>query len=250
MIEVERLSFAYDGTPVLQDVSLLAPDGAITALIGPNGSGKSTLLRAMARLLPVAQGVVRVDGRAQSEYGQRAFARMLSFLPQSRTVPAISVASLVAHGRFPHTGFSHRLSKADTAAVERALEATGLSAYARRDLRTLSGGERQKAYLAMLIAQEAQNVLLDEPTTYLDVAHQLELCDVLRGLRDAGRCVVVVLHDIAQALWLCDRVALIHEGRLRFTGAPSDDALLCAVERAFGVRAVRREGIAFERMPT
>ena len=117
MIEVERLSFAYDGTPVLQDVSLLAPDGAITALIGPNGSGKSTLLRAMARLLPVAQGVVRVDGRAQSEYGQRAFARTLSFLPQSRTVPAISVASLVAHGRFPHTGFSHRLSKADTAAV-------------------------------------------------------------------------------------------------------------------------------------
>mgnify|MGYP005766609665 CR=1 FL=1 len=248
MIEVERLSFAYADAPVLRDVSFCTPDGAITALIGPNGSGKSTLLRAMARLLPITQGIVRVDGRAQAAYGQRSFARALAFLPQSRTVPAISVASLVAHGRFPHTGFSHKLSRADAAAVERALDATGLSAYAHRDLRTLSGGERQKAYLAMLIAQETQNLLLDEPTTYLDVAHQLELADILGSLRNAGRCVVVVLHDIGQALSLCDRVALIHEGRLRFIGTPSDPGVLPAVELAFGVRAIRREGISFERM--
>ncbi len=246
MIDLRGVSFAYDSAPVLRDIALFAPDNAITALIGPNGSGKSTLLRLMARLLP-AQGEVLIDGRPAASYAPKALARTLAFLPQSRAVPAISVASLVAHGRFPYLGFSRVRTKADDEAIERALKLTGLEGYAQRDLRTLSGGERQKAYLAMLVAQDAQNLLLDEPTTFLDIAHQLELMQILRALRDEGRCVVVVLHDIGQALSLCDRAALLHGGRLLFCGEPEDGALLPAVERAFGVRALRREGIAFER---
>lgn len=246
MIDLRGVSFAYGSAPVLRDISLLAPDGAVTVLLGPNGSGKSTLLRLMARLLS-AQGEVLIDRRPASAYAPKELARTLAFLPQTRAVPAISVASLVAHGRFPYLGFSRVHTKADDAAVERALQLTSLEGCAQRDLRTLSGGERQKAYLAMLIAQDTQNLLLDEPTTFLDIAYQLELMRILRALRDEGRCVVVVLHDIDQALALCDRAALLHGGRLLFSGGPEEAALLPAVESAFGVRVLRREGIAFER---
>ena len=246
MIDISSVSFSFGGTPTLSDVAFKAPDGAITALIGPNGSGKSTLLRLMARLLP-AQGDLRIDGRPLSAFTQKELARSVAFLPQSRAVPAISVSSLVAHGRFPYLGFSRVRSRKDDEAVARALALTGLTDYAGRDLRTLSGGERQKAYLAMLIAQDTKNLLLDEPTTYLDIGHQLELMHILRGLRDEGRCLVVVLHDIAQALSLCDRVVLLWDGRAAFAGAPADEGVLPAVERAVGVRAARREGLVFGR---
>lgn len=247
MIELQGVCFGYDREPLLKGLSCRMEDGSITAVIGPNGSGKSTALKLCARLLSPGGGEIRVDGRPSSEYEPKAFARALAFLPQSRPVPMISVRSLVSHGRFPHLGMTRKLTRADEAAVDRALELTGMTGCARRDLRTLSGGQRQKAYLAMLIAQGAKHLLLDEPTTYLDVLHQMELMDILRALRAEGRCVTVVLHDLTQALQLCDHVLLLHEGRLLYDGSPAELYASGAIEAAFGVRPVRREGVFFER---
>ena len=143
---------------------------------------------------------------------------------------------------------TRRLSAADEAAVDRALTMTGMAACAHRDLRTLSGGQRQKAYLAMLIAQGAPHLLLDEPTTYLDVLHQMELMEILSALRDEGCCIGVVLHDLTQAVSLCDRALLLHEGRLLFDGPAEDLYESGAIETAFGVRPVRRQGVFFEHL--
>ena len=247
MIELNSLTFGYTpAAPLLTGLSARFGDGRIRAVLGPNGSGKSTLLRLCARQLAPASGTLRVGGRDAASYDAKAFARALSYLPQSRPVPMISVRALVAHGRFPHLGMTRRLSAKDEAAVGRALEITGLTDVAGRDLRTLSGGQRQKAYLAMLIAQDAPHLLLDEPTTYLDVAHQLELCAILRALRDEGRCLVVVMHDLAQALALADDVLLLCGGQPLYDGPADGLTGSGAIELAFGVRPVMREGVQFE----
>ena len=250
MIELNRMTFGYaSGAPLIDGLSARFADGRIRAVLGPNGSGKSTLLRLCARQLTPASGTLRVGGRDAADYDAKAFARALAYLPQSRPVPMITVRALVAHGRFPHLGMTRRLSAQDEAAVARALDLTGLSGVAGRDLRTLSGGQRQKAYLAMLIAQDAQYLLLDEPTTYLDIGHQLELFDLLRTLRNEGRCVVVVMHDLAQAIAFADDALLLHKGEPLYDG-PADGLIPSgAMERAFGVRPVLREGVQFERLP-
>ena len=249
MIELSGLTFGYTPVaPLLNGLSARFGDRRIRAVLGPNGSGKSTLLRLCARQLAPASGTLRVGGRDAAAYDAKAFARALSYLPQSRPVPMITVRALVAHGRFPHLGMTRRLSTKDEEAVGRALKITGLTDVAGRDLRTLSGGQRQKAYLAMLIAQDAQHLLLDEPTTYLDVAHQLELCDILRALRDEGRCLVVVMHDLAQALALADDVLLLAGGKPLYDGPADGLTGSGAIERAFGVRPVTREGVQFERI--
>ena len=249
MIELSGLTFGYTpAAPLLDGLTARFGDGRIRAVLGPNGSGKSTLLRLCARQLAPASGTLRVGGRDAAAYDAKAFARALSYLPQSRPVPMITVRALVAHGRFPHLGMTRRLSAKDEEAVGRALKNTGLTDVAGRDLRTLSGGQRQKAYLAMLIAQDAPHLLLDEPTTYLDVAHQLELCDILRALRDEGRCLVVVMHDLAQALALADDVLLLCGGQPLYDGPVDGLTGSGAIERAFGVRPVTREGVQFERI--
>ena len=250
MIELSRMTFGYaSGAPLIAGLSACFADGRIRAVLGPNGSGKSTLLRLCARQLTPASGSLRVGGQDAAAYDAKSFARMLAYLPQSRPVPMITVRALVAHGRFPHLGMTRRLRARDKDAVAHALAVTGLGSVAGRDLRTLSGGQRQKAYLAMLIAQDAPHLLLDEPTTELDIGHQLELCAILRALRDEGRCVVVVMHDLAQALSLADDVLLLHEGQPLYDG-PADGVVPSgAIERAFGVRPVRRESVQYERLP-
>ena len=249
MIELNRMTFGYaSGAPLIAGLSARFGDGRIRAVLGPNGSGKSTLLRLCARQLTPASGTLRVGGQDAAGYDAKAFARMLAYLPQSRPVPMITVRALVAHGRFPHLGMTRRLSAQDEAAVTRALDLTGLSGVAGRDLRTLSGGQRQKAYLAMLIAQDAQHLLLDEPTTYLDIGHQLDLCAILRALRDEGCCIGVVLHDLTQAVSVCDHALLLHEGRLLFDGPAEALYESGTIETAFGVRPVRRQGVSFERL--
>lgn len=249
MIELSGLTFGYTpAAPLLSGLTARFGDGRIRAVLGPNGSGKSTLLRLCARQLAPASGTLRVGRRDAASYDAKAFARALSYLPQSRPVPTITVRALVAHGRFPHLGMTRRLSAEDEAAVDRALRITGLTDVAGRDLRTLSGGQRQKAYLAMLIAQDAPHLLLDEPTTYLDVVHQLELCDILRALRDEGRCLVVVMHDLAQALALADDVLLLCGGQPLYDGPADGLTGSGAIEQAFGVRPVTREGVQFERI--
>ena len=180
MIELEGVSFGYGRGDTLRQVSCRMQDGEVVGLIGPNGAGKSTLLRLCAGLLKPRQGAVRVDGRSVDAYRVRAFARRVAFLPQSRPVPSISVQRLVEMGRFAH-------GTDGCEAVEQALSAVGLSENARRDVRTLSGGQRQMAYLAMLLAQESPNVLLDEPLTHLDIGAQLDVIRVIRQMRGQGK---------------------------------------------------------------
>lgn len=248
MIDAAQISFGYGPAPLFDGLQASFPDGRITAVLGPNGSGKSTLLRLCARLLAPQSGRILVSGRSAADYEPKAFAREVAFLPQSRPVPMITVRSLVAHGRFPHLGMTRRLGPRDEEAVDRSLELVGLTALAGRDLRTLSGGQRQKAYIAMLIAQGAQHLLLDEPMTYLDVAHQLELMDILRALRSEGRCIALVMHDVPQALTLADDALVLHEGRALYAGPADCLADSGAIEAAFGVRAAIRPTLTFERI--
>ena len=239
MLELRGIAASYGGTPVLREVSFTVPKGSLTALIGPNGCGKTTLLRAAARQLPLLAGEILLDGRPVSSYGRTEFARKAAFMPQVRSVPAITAGALVAHGRFPHLGFSRRLRPEDRAAVQAAMEATGVADWANRDLRALSGGERQRVYLAMALAQDTDLILLDEPTTYLDPGRQFELLDLIASLPGRGKTVVMVLHDLSHALRYSTQLLLLEQGRLVQQGTPEELYAGGQLDRVFGIRSRR-----------
>ncbi|MFQ9817854.1 MAG: iron chelate uptake ABC transporter family permease subunit [Subdoligranulum sp.] len=239
MIELQHVSAGYGAQDVVRDVSFAAPNGQLTALIGPNGSGKTTLLRAMTRTLPCRSGNILLDDRSIASYGRKEFARTAAFMPQSRPVPGITVRALVAHGRFPYLGFSRRMTAQDTAAVEQAMRRTGTLDWANRDVRALSGGERQRVYLAMALAQGGTTILLDEPGAFLDVRAQFELLDLLRSVAAGGKAVVLVMHELPQAMQYADRIALLGGGRLLGCDTSAALAATGAVDRVFGVRLCR-----------
>ena len=239
MLELRGIAAGYGGTPVLREVSFTVPKGSLTALIGPNGCGKTTLLRAAARQLPLLAGEMLLDGRPVSSYGRTEFARKAAFMPQVRSVPAITAGALVAHGRLPHLGFSRRLRPEDRAAVQAAMEATGVADWANRDLRALSGGERQRVYLAMALAQDTDLILLDEPTTYLDPGRQFELLDLIASLPGRGKTVVMVLHDLSHALRYSTQLLLLEQGRLVQRGTPEELYAGGQLDRVFGIRSRR-----------
>lgn len=237
MIEVKDLCAGYGQSTVLQQVSLRFEAGTVTVLAGPNGSGKSTLLKCAAGLLSPQSGTVTVAGRPLQAYDRRALAQTLAYLPQSRPVPSISVSRMVLHGRFPYLGYPRRYRQADRDAARSAMERCGILYRADRPVSALSGGERQKVYLAMAVAQNTPAVLLDEPTTYLDIRHQLEVLELAKSLTAAGKTVVLVLHDLNLALQYADRIALLENGRLAAEGTPDEIAQSGVLERVFGVRA-------------
>lgn len=239
MFELQRVAVGYDEKPLLQNISFAVQNGQITTLVGTNGCGKTTLLKAIARQLPLLEGKILLQGRSIQEYDRKEFARAAAFMPQVRNIPEITVRGLVSHGRFPYLGLSRQMTTKDRAAVEEAMQVTGVARWANRDLRELSGGERQRVYLAMALAQGGQTILLDEPTTYLDVAAQFELLELLRTLADQGKTVLLVLHDLAQALQYSDRVAVFSQGKLAAFDTPANLFEQKLLDGIFGVTLCR-----------
>ncbi|MDR7328624.1 ABC transporter ATP-binding protein [Corynebacterium guangdongense] len=223
-LTAERISVAYEGRAVIEELSLHLPDGRVTAVIGANGCGKSTLLRTLARLLPTTSGRVLVDATDAASFRPREFARRVGLLPQSPVAPeGILVADLVGRGRSPHQGRFGRWRAGDYAAVADALEMTGLTELAQRPVNELSGGQRQRAWIAMVLAQQTDVLLLDEPTTYLDVTTQLEILELLGDLnRRLGTTVVMVLHDMNLAARYSDHLVAMRAGAILAEGTPEE----------------------------
>jgi len=231
------LTLAYGDRVVVEELDLDVAPGRITAIVGANGCGKSTLLRALARLVVPHAGRVVLDGEALHRRPSREVARLLGLLPQSPVAPeGITVADLVGRGRHPHQRLLARFSAADYAAVAAALEATGTLDLADRSIDELSGGQRQRVWIAMALAQETDILLLDEPTTFLDVAHQIEVLDLLTDLnRERGTTVVMVLHDLNLAARYADELVAVREGRVLASGAPGDIVTPALVQEVFGL---------------
>ena len=223
--------------PVVRGLDLSIPTGQVTAVIGANGSGKSTVLKALARLLRPQSGSVLLDGADLHRLPTRDVARQLGLLPQGPVTPdGITVADLVRRGRLPHTSVLRQWSAADSRAVDHALRVTGLAELAGEQVDSLSGGQRQRAWLALTVAQDTPLLLLDEPTTFLDVAHQLDVLEPVRDLHAAGRTVVMVLHDVNQAARYADHLVAMRDGQVAAAGPPADVLTPALLADVFGVR--------------
>lgn len=220
-LRTEKLTISYGTTKVLDGVSLTLPVGKITALLGPNGCGKSTLLNCFSRLLMPQSGTVFLDDNPINTFSSRQFARRLALLPQHHLTPeGITVRELVSYGRNPWLPLWGRLCAQDNARVNVAMSQTQIHHLADRRLTDLSGGQRQRAFLAMVLAQDTPVVLLDEPTTYLDINHQVELMRLMGALRGQGKTVVAVLHDLNQASRYCDHLVVMANGHVMAQGTP------------------------------
>jgi iron complex transport system ATP-binding protein len=243
VLRARDLTLCYDGRRVVEHLDLDVPAGRITVVVGPNGCGKSTLLRGLSRLLRPTEGSVHLasDGAHDDVWSLRpkGFARHVALLPQSPPVPeGITVVDLVGRGRHPHHTLVRRWSRADDEAVTRAMRATGTLELAERPVDELSGGQRQRVWIALTLAQETDVVLLDEPTTYLDLAYQIDVLDLLRDLnRSRGTTVVMVLHDLNLAARYADHVVALRDGRLVGSGAPADLVDEEFVAQVFGLRS-------------
>lgn len=237
-LRADRLSIGYDDAPIIADLSVDVLDGRVTAIVGPNACGKSTLLRGLARLLKPAAGRVILDGHDIASLHTKEVARKLGLLPQSSTAPeGITVAELVSRGRFPHQKVLRQWSRDDEAAVTEAMRRTGVSELAGRLVDELSGGQRQRVWVAMVLAQQTPLVLLDEPTTYLDIAHQIELLDLFTALnREQNRTIVAVLHDLNHACRFADQLIAMKSGAIVRAGAPRDVITAELVELVYGLK--------------
>ncbi len=223
-LQSQNVTLKYDGDPVVHELTISIPNGQITTIIGPNGCGKSTLLRALARLMRPASGTVILEGQLIHQMPTREVARRLGLLHQQQApLSGITVEDLVRRGRYPHQAFLQPPSRRDLTAVERALELTRMTKLRRRSVDQLSGGQRQRAWMAMALAQETPFLLLDEPTTFLDVAHQLEVIELVRQINaEEGRTVVMVLHDVNEAAKASHYIVAMKDGRIVREGAPSE----------------------------
>jgi len=237
VLAARDLAVGYGDRPVLHGLDVTITPGSFTVIIGPNACGKSTLLRSLARLLPVERGAVVLDGKDIRSSSSKEVARRIGLLPQTSVAPeGITVADLVSRGRYPHQRLLQQWSAQDERAVRSALRATSTEQFATRAVDELSGGQRQRVWVAMVLAQETPVVLLDEPTTYLDIAHQIELLDLCTRLHSQGRTLVAVLHDINQAARYATHLIAMRDGRVVAQGAPAEVVTAERVEEVFGVR--------------
>lgn len=236
----EAISINYGEQQIVKDLNIHIPDKKITAIIGSNGCGKSTLLKAITRIIPHQSGTVMLDGRDISKENTKTLAKQMAILPQTpESASGLTVGELVSYGRFPYQNSFGRLTKRDYEMIDWALEVTGTTAYKYRPVDALSGGQRQRVWIAMALAQETEIIFLDEPTTYLDMAHQLEVLQLLQKLNhEQERTIVMVLHDLNQAARFADSIIALKDGQIVKAG-PCEEVIIPDVLReVFQIDAV------------
>ena len=242
MIELRNVSAGYGGKNVIHNISLTLQPGKVTVVIGPNGCGKSTLLKAITGILPISGGQLLFNGISAATLSPTETARQVSYLPQSRRIPDISVLSLVLHGRFPYLSYPRRYRPEDRDIARQALDWVGLTGVAQKPVKELSGGMQQGVYLAMALAQDTDTILMDEPTNSLDIAHQLRTMELAQRLAAEGKAVVMVLHDLSQALRTADTVAVMEHGHLLCVSTPEELFSGSILTDVFGVQVQRVPG--------
>ncbi|MBZ6110448.1 MULTISPECIES: ABC transporter ATP-binding protein [Streptomyces] len=237
-LTAENVTLAYDQRVIAKQLSVEIPDNSFTVIVGPNACGKSTLLRALSRMLKPSEGRVLLDGSVIQSTPAKQVARTLGLLPQSSIAPdGITVGDLVGRGRYPHQGLLRQWSTEDERVVQESMAKTGISELAERYVDELSGGQRQRVWIAMALAQQTPLLLLDEPTTYLDIQHQIDVLDLCADLHEEqGRTLVAVLHDLNHAARYATHLIALREGKIIAEGAPKDIVTADLVERVFGLR--------------
>ena len=235
MIELSHISTGYGIKIILNNVSVAFEKGKLTSIIGANGCGKSTLLKTILGILPSKSGNITIDGARLKEMSRNDIARRIAYLSQEKNTPDMTVEQLVLHGRFPHLSYPRRYTDKDRVIAVGVMEQMEIVEYAHKPLYSLSGGMKQNSYIAMALAQETDYILLDEPTTYLDIAHQLELMKILRSLAGSGKGLVAVMHDLPMAFTFSDKIILINDGRIVDDERPEKIYERNVIDKVFGI---------------
>ena len=239
MMELKNVSAGYEGKKVLHQINVVFEPGTITVLAGPNGCGKSTLLKAIVGMNPSCEGEILIDGKSTKSMTSRELAKKAAYLAQNKKAPDISVMKMVLHGRFAHLNYPRKYRPLDIEFAKNALKWVGMGKESDKLVSKLSGGMQQKVYIAMALAQDADTILMDEPTTYLDVEHQLRLMEMARQLATEGKAIVMVLHDLTQALQIADKVVVLKEGKILAQGTADEVFEGGRLQEAFHVEIER-----------
>lgn len=238
MITLENISFSYNKEQILKNINISFEQGKIYTILGVNGSGKTTLLNLIGRLFLPDLGHIYLENKKYSDFSKREFAKKVAILPQIRNIPSICVYELVSHGRFPYLGFSRSLSEKDKYIIDSAIKQSNIEDLKNKNLTELSGGERQRTYIGMLLAQETDFVLLDEPTTYLDPTHTFGVFNILKKMRKNKKCVILVLHDIVSALKISDDIIVLNNGNITHFDSPKKLIASNLLETVFDIECI------------
>lgn len=236
MIELNIKTAGYAKKEILNDISVCFEKGKLTSVIGPNGCGKSTLFKALLGMLPCLAGEISLDGESILSLRRKELARRIAYLAQGKSTPDMTVEQMVLHGRFPHLSYPRRYSEKDRQIAFEAMKKVGIAEYAQEPIYSLSGGMRQNAYIAMALAQHTEYIILDEPTTYLDISHQLELMKILRELADSGKGIVAVMHDLPIAFTFSDTIVIMNDGKIVLGETPTKICKSDIIKDIFGVQ--------------